>query len=882
MAIAGDTQSTDLPVLSAYQSTIGGRQDAFVACFTTAGVLTRSTYFGGAGDDAGRALALLSGTSFALAGSTDSPNLPVASPLQAALRGSQDGYIAKFTNSSLNFATYLGGSGGGIASPESIEALATDSTGNFYLGGITPSSDFPTANALFPNYRGGETDGFLVKLAPAGNQLLVSTFIGGRGRDDVAAIGLAPDGAVSVAGSTTSADLALLQPLITSYRGGIDGFVLKLESTLTTLSFGTYLGGTSADAVASVVFTPAGDLWIAGQSGSLDFPTVSPVQVAAGSSLRFFVSRIAFQPKPRPETVTPPAASGLAQAFTFQFSHPIDAAQVTGLQVIFANGWDPSLACFIQYLPASNQLSLAADSGTVWNSMTLGSAASAQNSQCVLKAATSSFSKSGKNFTFTIDLTFQPAFKGVREIWATAWDASASSGGVELGTYSVIGSQPPSVVSVSPANATGAGAVFAVTLSDPNGSRDITGVQVVVNNVWDGNHACFLYYLRDAASVALADDLLSVWTPVRLGSADTAQNSQCVLAGMGSSVTESGNVLTLSLSLSFKPGFAGQRYVFVSAWDRDGLTTGAVQSASYLVGASANQAPAPLSLTPATATGRGDLFSLTVNDADGVTDISGIQILINTAFNSFGACLVYHQRGSGTVALANDSLTLWNVVRLGTADTAENNQCSIAGAQSSVITSGTSLTLNLGVAFKSAINGVQRFYVSVWDQSNSSSGPVEMGRYTVNDPPALISASPNAGAGTSDRFQIKFSDPNGGTDIQAAFLLFNKVESASGGCLVYYERGYTRLYLLDDSGSTLTGVTPGSSETIDNSQCTLKGANSSFTISGTGLTIQADLTFKPAAAGAQTIYAAAVDTAGAILSLRKTGIYSVSGTVAPQ
>ena len=67
-----------------------------------------------------------------------------------------------------------------------------------------------------------------------------------------------------------------------------------------------------------------------------------------------------------------------------------------------------------------------------------------------------------------------------------------------------------------------------------------------------------LYLMNDAGA-----DFLGPITP---GSAATLQNSQCTLNASGSSATIAGNTLTLNVSLTFKPAFAGAKKVFVFAY----------------------------------------------------------------------------------------------------------------------------------------------------------------------------------------------------------------------------------------------------------------------------------------------------------------------------
>ena len=85
--ITGETGSTDLPVLSAFQTTHGtqpatGLADVFVAKFNPAGALLYLTYIGGGGDDVGMAIAVDAAGNAYVAGYTMSSNFPVAGTRQ--------------------------------------------------------------------------------------------------------------------------------------------------------------------------------------------------------------------------------------------------------------------------------------------------------------------------------------------------------------------------------------------------------------------------------------------------------------------------------------------------------------------------------------------------------------------------------------------------------------------------------------------------------------------------------------------------------------------------------------------------------------------------------------------------------------------------------
>jgi hypothetical protein len=63
----------------------------------------------------------------------------------------------------LRFSSYLGGSGD---DDNAAGAPALDARGNFYVSGVTSSTDFPvTPDAIQATYGGGDIDGLLAKIA---------------------------------------------------------------------------------------------------------------------------------------------------------------------------------------------------------------------------------------------------------------------------------------------------------------------------------------------------------------------------------------------------------------------------------------------------------------------------------------------------------------------------------------------------------------------------------------------------------------------------------------------------------------------------------------------------------------------------------------------
>jgi hypothetical protein len=85
------------------------------------------------------------------------------------------------------------------------------------------------------------------------------------------------------------------------------------------------------------------------------------------------------------------------------------------------------------------------------------------------------------------------------------------------------------------------------------------------------------------------------------------------------------------------------------------------------------------------------------------------------------------------------------------------------------------------------------------------------------------------------------------------------------------------MYLENDGGTaTLTGVTPGSSATVSNSQCTLSGTGSSYSASGNTATLNVALTFTSPLPENIYLYAAEANETASNSGWLKLGTWGVS------
>jgi len=274
--VVGDTTSTNFPA-TAFQTGYHGSQDAFITKISpSGGSLVYSTYLGGSGADHGAAIAVDSSGAAYVTGSTCSADFPVANAFQRSIAGGSDAFIARLSSNgnTLLFSTYLGGSGGSVSYPETAQGIALDTEGDAYVVGVTSSTDFPLSHAVQPQLE-GEMDAFVAELSSSGS-LLYSTYLGGSGVDVGNAIAVDSSGAAYVAGYTFSTDFPVVGGFQTALGGVCDAFMAKLSPAGVSLVYATYLGGSGSDTATGVAIDANGNVYLSGWTLSTNFPMVTP------------------------------------------------------------------------------------------------------------------------------------------------------------------------------------------------------------------------------------------------------------------------------------------------------------------------------------------------------------------------------------------------------------------------------------------------------------------------------------------------------------------------------------------------------------------------------------------------------------------------------
>jgi hypothetical protein len=186
----------------------------------------------------------------------------------------------------LDYSTPLGGSRDDIGL-----GVAIDANGSAYIAGYTTSQNFPPANPIQRSLSGG-LDAFVVKLNPEGTALVYATYLGGSSGDGGESLTVDASGNAYIAGETLSTNFPTVNPLQRLKAGNSDVFLAKLNPQGTALIYSTYLGGTGNEDAFDIALDASGGIYLTGDTNSVNFPTMSPLQRLLGGGFDAFVAKL--------------------------------------------------------------------------------------------------------------------------------------------------------------------------------------------------------------------------------------------------------------------------------------------------------------------------------------------------------------------------------------------------------------------------------------------------------------------------------------------------------------------------------------------------------------------------------------------------------------
>jgi ASPM-SPD-2-Hydin domain-containing protein/beta-propeller repeat-containing protein/HYDIN/CFA65/VesB family protein len=558
--VTGQSTSTNFPVTPATAIQTAGQSSglAFVSrinpTLSGTGSLIYSTLLGGTSSNLGTGIAVDASFSAYITGQTTSTNFPATtSAFQSTLKGTAgNAFVARVDTTTANnllYATYLGGtttSGSG----DTGSAIALGPNSNVFITGNTKATDFPvTSGVLQSSPKNSNKTTFVARLDTTKSNaasLLYSTYLGGSAQDAAAAIAVDSSGNAYVGGVTDSNDFPTIPgaPQFARTTTNRDiGYVSVLNSTGTALSFSTYFGGNTADAVTGVGLDTANppNVYIGGLTASSDFPvTNGAVQIA-------FRAPSAFLAK-----LSPAAATGVVLSpSTLNFGRLPVGITTQSLLVTLANLTSSPLS-----------ISGVAINGANAPDFVLGT------SNC-----TGTISIKG---TCTIAITFTPSIVGPESATLSVTDSDASS--PQTVVLEGTGTTPPPVF-LSPSTVNfGSQAInstsTAQTVTLKNNST--ASLSNIVVSITGAGASSFAQTSACGATLATGKTCtISVtFTPTAAGAvtatlsvadSDASSPQTATLNGTGTTTTPDFSVAVAPASLSFAAGSTGTTTVTVAA-----------------------------------------------------------------------------------------------------------------------------------------------------------------------------------------------------------------------------------------------------------------------------------------------------------------------------
>jgi hypothetical protein len=199
-----------------------------------------------------------------------------------------------------------------------------------------------------------------------------------------------------------------------------------------------------------------------------------------------------------------------------------------------------------------------------------------------------------------------------------------------------------------------------------------------------------------------------------------------------------------------------------------------------------------------------------------------------------------------------------------------------------VVKSGDNITLNLAITASSFYTGKHSVFMNAVDDNSSAAGWINKGTWTPapNQPPTVVSVTPNPASGLSNTFALEYSDPNGATDLNYVEVIFNSAADNPNSCSVIYYPATNLLSLYNNAGTGSSSITPGSG-TLSNSQCTITGSGTSVVRSGDAITLNLAVTASSTYTGKHSVYMNAVDNSAATTGWINKGTWTPAANQPP-
>ena len=267
-------------------------RNSYIAKYTAAGVKVWACYVGGNIEDVAGGLAIDGSNNIYLSESTVSTNLSTAGGSgHNSYIGAWDIYVLKLSPAGVfQWGNYMGGANNDF--PLAMDILPN---GNLVLCGNTVGGGAAVAfgTGYDQTFAAGGEDGYILTMNATTGAGIWGTYVGGPGDDYV--FGLASDTAGNIyftGNSNSTSGITTVGSYQPANGGSYDGFIGRVNSTGSTLSWCTYYGGTGADGAYDIQTDKTGNLIISGIFASPGFSTPGAYQTAYNANSDGFIMKM--------------------------------------------------------------------------------------------------------------------------------------------------------------------------------------------------------------------------------------------------------------------------------------------------------------------------------------------------------------------------------------------------------------------------------------------------------------------------------------------------------------------------------------------------------------------------------------------------------------
>lgn len=160
--------------------------------------------------------------------------------------------------------------------------VGIDPNGRIVLVGETESIKLAMSTGSISQVYSNGIDGFIAVFNTTLTTLLRATYINGLGDEHPMATTVDASGSIYICGTTTSnSGFPTNNGYDRTFNGGVDGFVMRVDASLSIVQFSTYFGSENDDVFTALHLTPDGALAVTGSTTSANyetFPKVNPQQ----------------------------------------------------------------------------------------------------------------------------------------------------------------------------------------------------------------------------------------------------------------------------------------------------------------------------------------------------------------------------------------------------------------------------------------------------------------------------------------------------------------------------------------------------------------------------------------------------------------------------